>query len=83
MSKNRSLDGFVFLGLGLLFSSVSSVLQRYGGSGSAVSIAQGALDGMSVVSFGASILAIIGGISLRRRVKGLDALSGGAEDVRS
>jgi len=67
MSRNQSLDGFVFLGLGLLFSTASSVLQRYGAGGSAVSIVEGALDGVSVVAFGAAIVTLIGGVNLRKR----------------
>ena len=66
MSRNKSMDGYICLGLGLLFSTASSVLERFGGSGSAASIASGALAGVSTVAFGASILMLIGGVSLRK-----------------
>jgi hypothetical protein len=67
MSRNESMDDFVCLGLGLLFSTASSVLEHFGGGGSASTIASGALAGVSTVAFGTSILMLIGGVSLRRR----------------
>lgn len=65
MSRNEWLDGYMALGLGLLFSTASSVLERFGGGGSAAAVASGALAGVSTVAFGASILMLIGGVSLR------------------
>lgn len=67
MSRNASMDGFICLGLGLLFSTASSVLERFGIGGSSSGFASGALAGVSTVAFAASILVLVGGVSLRRR----------------
>lgn len=48
--------GYLCFALGLLFSSIASLLDRFVGAGCAWDFAQGALDGLSVVAFGVAIV---------------------------
>jgi hypothetical protein len=59
----RSYLGF---GLGFLCSSIASLLDRFAGIGQVANFARGALDGLSVVAFGAAIFASVSAMRRRR-----------------
>lgn len=52
-------DGLVFLGAGLLSSSISSLIERFVPAGTAADFVCGFLTGLSAVFFGAAVYMLI------------------------
>jgi hypothetical protein len=59
MSNRTFINGLVFLGAGLLASSVSSFLTHFAIFGSTTDFARGLFDGLSVVAFCVAIFVLI------------------------
>jgi hypothetical protein len=59
MSNRTYLNGLVFLGAGLLASSVSSFLVHFAIFGNATDFIKGVFDGLSVVAFCVAIFVLI------------------------
>lgn len=59
MGNRMLVNGLVFLGAGLLASSVSSFLVHFAIFGSATDFARGLFDGLSVVAFCVAIFVLV------------------------
>ena len=59
MTKKALADGYVWFALGLLCSSIVSLLDHFAGAGRMADFARGALDGLSVVAFGAALFIMV------------------------
>jgi hypothetical protein len=59
MSKKALTDGYLWFALGLLCSSIVSLLDRFAGVGRMANFARGVLDGLSIVAFGAAIFVLV------------------------
>jgi hypothetical protein len=59
MPKKSDLDGYILFALGLFCSSIVSLLDHFAGPGRMADFARGALDGLSVVAFGAAIFILV------------------------
>jgi hypothetical protein len=59
MPKKTVVDGYILFALGLLCSSIVSLLDHFAGVGQMANFARGALDGLSVVAFAAAIFVLV------------------------
>ena len=59
MSKKTIVDGYVWFALGLLCTSIVSLLDHFAGVGRLADFVRGALDGLSVVAFGAALFILV------------------------
>jgi len=59
MSKRAFANGYVWFALGLLCSSIVSLLDHFAGVGRMANFARGLFDGLSIVAFGAAIFVLI------------------------
>jgi len=59
LSKKAFLDGYVWLVLGLLCTSITSLLDHFAGAGRAANLARGGLDGLAIVAFGTAIFLMV------------------------
>jgi hypothetical protein len=59
MSNRTFINGLVFLGAGLLASSVSSFLAHFAVFGNATDFIRGVFDGLSVVAFCVAIFVLV------------------------
>jgi hypothetical protein len=67
MSEKASVNGYAWLAVGLLLSSIVSLLDHFAGAGPAASFARGILDGLSVVAFGAAVFILVSQTRRRNR----------------
>lgn len=59
MCKKAFANGYVWFALGLLCSSIVSLLDHFAGVGRMANFARGGLDGLSIVAFGAAIFVLV------------------------
>jgi hypothetical protein len=59
LSKKAFLDGYVWLVLGLLCTSITSLLDHFAGAGRAANLARGGFDGLAIVAFGTAIFLMV------------------------
>ncbi len=59
MPKKAAVDGYIWFALGLLCSSIVSLLDHFAGVGRLANFARGVFDGLSVVAFGAAIFVLV------------------------
>ncbi|MBU7030965.1 MAG: hypothetical protein HXS53_00410 [Theionarchaea archaeon] len=59
MTDKPLMNGLIVFGLGLLFKSLSSFIERFSLFGTSMDFILGFLDGVSVIAFGLAIFLLI------------------------
>ncbi len=59
MPEKAVVDGYVWFALGLLCSSIVSLLDHFAGAGRMANFARGVFDGLSIVAFAAAIFVLV------------------------
>jgi hypothetical protein len=59
LSTRTLSDGYVWLVLGLLCTSITSLLDHFAGAGRAANLARGVFDGLAIVAFGTAIFLMV------------------------